>query len=111
MNEGPQQTFVVDVRTTQVDRVRSLTRIPRNGRNAPKAELRVVVAAGIAQSVGRTGDRSENVGLWRQAGGERLTTSPLRISTAAFVVGLLLAVLCLFVTLLLTIWLDRKSVV
>ena len=99
MNEGPQQIFVVDVRTTQVDRVRSLT---RNGRNAPKAELRVVVAAGIAQSVGPTGGRSEDVGLWRPAGGERLTTSPLRISTAAFVAGLLLASACLFFTFFLT---------
>ena len=38
-----------------------------------------------------------------------MTTSPLRISTAAFVAGLLLAVLCLFVTLLLTIWLSHST--
>lgn len=38
-----------------------------------------------------------------------MTTSPLRISTAAFVAGLVLAVLCLFVTLLLTIWLSHST--
>jgi hypothetical protein len=38
-----------------------------------------------------------------------LTTSPLRISTAAFVAGLLLAFLCLFFTLLLTIWLSHST--
>ena len=82
---------------------------PHNGGNAPRAEFRVVVATGIAQSIGPTGGRSENVSLWWQAGGERLTTSPLRISTAAFVGGLVLAVLCLFVTLLLTIWLSHST--
>jgi len=38
-----------------------------------------------------------------------VTTSPLRISTAAFVGGLVLAVLCLFVTLLLTLWLSHRT--
>jgi hypothetical protein len=38
-----------------------------------------------------------------------LTTSPLRISTAAFVAGLSLAFLCLFFTLLLTIWLSHST--
>jgi len=63
VNEERKQTFVVDVRMTEVDPVRSLARIPRNGGNAPKPELRIVAPTGIAQSVAPTGRRSETVGL------------------------------------------------